>query len=99
MYSFYSTTVFTFLLLLITFEPLKLKQSYIPHGINALGVQWCGCIFMFCYIDLNLALLLHKTVLVTFLLASAVDMKQPIDVKNNTFDKKANLLYLLLILT
>ena len=28
-----------------------------------------------------------------------LDMKQPIHVKNKTFDKKANLLYLLLILT
>ena len=78
MHSFYSKTVFTFLLLLITFEPLELKQSYIPHlkvlmcGINALGVQWCGCIFMLCYANLNLALLLHKTVLVTFLLARCV---------------------------
>ena len=41
-------------------------------GINALGVQWCGCIFMLCYTNLNLALLLHKTVLVMFLLASTV---------------------------
>ena len=78
MYSFYSKTVFTFLLLLITFEPLELKQSYIPHlkvlmcGINALGAQWCDYILIQCYTDLKLALLLHKTVFVTFLLASAV---------------------------
>ena len=34
--------------------------------------QWRGYISMLCYAHLNLALLLHKTVLVTFLLASAV---------------------------
>ena len=36
-------------------------------GINGFSPQWCGCILY-----LKLALLLHKTVLVTFPLASAV---------------------------
>ena len=63
---------------LITFEPLELKQSYIPHlkvlvcGINAFSLQWCGCIFISCYTHLKLALLLQKTELLTFLLASTV---------------------------
>ena len=54
---------------LITFEPLELKQSYIPHlkvlvcGIDAFSPQWCGSIFMWCYTHLKLALLLHKTAL------------------------------------
>ena len=54
------------------------KKSYIPHskvlvnGINASSSQWCGCIFTMCYTHLNLALLFHKTVLVTFLLASTL---------------------------
>ena len=77
--SLLSETYFTFLLWLITFEPLELKQSYIPHlkvlmcRINALDVQRCGYIFILCYTHLKLALLLHKTELVTFLLASTVD--------------------------
>ena len=41
-------------------------------GINASGAQWCGYISTLCYIHLKLALLLHKTALVTFLLASTV---------------------------
>ena len=41
-------------------------------GINASSYQWFGCIFILCYNHLNLALLLHKTVLVTFLLTSTV---------------------------
>ena len=64
-----SKTDFTFLLWLITFEPLELKQSYIPHlkvlmcGINASEVQWCGCIFILHYTHQKLTLLLHKTAL------------------------------------
>ena len=64
-----SKTDFTFLLWLITFEPLDLKQSYIPHlkvlmcGINASGVQWCGCIFILHYTHQKLTLLLHKKAL------------------------------------
>ena len=64
----------------MTFESFELKQRYIPHlkvlvcGINAFSSKWHGFIFILCYTHLNLALLLHKTVLVTFLLASTVSM-------------------------
>ena len=63
---------------MITSEPLELRQRYEPHlkallcGINASSFQWSGCIFISCYTHLNLALLLHKTVFVTFLLGSTV---------------------------
>ena len=33
------------------------------RGIDALGAQWCGCIFTFHYTHLKLALLLNKTAL------------------------------------
>ena len=78
MHSFHSKTDFTFLLQLITFKPLDLKQSYIPHlkvlmcGINDFGAQWCGHISISCYTHLKLELLLHKIVLIMFLLASTV---------------------------
>ena len=42
-------------------------------GIIAFGAQWCGYIFILYYTHLKLALLLHKTVLLTFLLASTVE--------------------------
>ena len=50
--------------------PLEINQNYIPHlkvlgcGISASSSQWCGCIFIFSYTHLNLALLLHKQGLV-----------------------------------
>ena len=75
MYNFYSKIVFTFLLLLITFE---LKQSYIPHlkvlmcSINAFVAHLLGDFFILCYTNLNLALLLHKTVLVNFPIATTL---------------------------
>ena len=59
-------------------EPLDLKQSYIPQlkvlvcGINEYGFQLRGCIFMLCHTHMNLALVRHKIVLVTFLLGSTV---------------------------
>ena len=55
---------------LITFDNLKLQESYIPLlkvlvcGMNAFSPKWCGYIFTLCYTHLKLALLLHKTVLV-----------------------------------
>ena len=73
-----SKTDFTFLLWLITFEPLELKQSYIPHlkvlmcGNNASSYQWCGFIFILYYYHLKLALLLHKTALVNFPIGTTV---------------------------
>ena len=63
---------------LITLKPLELKQNCMSHlkvlvcGIDAYSFQFHGCIFMLCYTHLNLALLLHKTVLVTFLLGSTL---------------------------
>ena len=78
MHSFYSKTVFTFLLLLITFETLEINQSYIPHlkvlvcGINASSSQQGGCIFILCYTHLKLTLLLHKQGLVATGVATTV---------------------------
>ena len=63
---------------LITFEPLEINQSYIPHlkvlvcGIDAFSPQWCGSIFTWCYTHLKLALLLHKTATAKYILHSAV---------------------------
>ena len=63
---------------LITFESLELNEKHIPHfkklmcGIDASSPQLCGCLFILCYTHLNLILLLHKTVLITFPLASAI---------------------------
>ena len=62
-----SKSEFSFALLLITFEPLDLEQSYIPHlkalmcGINAIGAQGDGCTFTLCHAPLKMAVLLHKT--------------------------------------
>ena len=41
-------------------------------GINASSPQWCRSIFILCSTYLKFTLLLHKTVLVTFLFASTV---------------------------
>ena len=63
---------------LITFEPLEQKQSYIPLlkvlmcGMNAWGAQWHGGIFILQYTSLKMVLLLHKTALVNFPLATTV---------------------------
>ena len=62
----------------MTFEPFELKQSYVLHlkvqmcGINFSGAQWCGYILISCYTHLKLALLLHKTEVVMFILGSTV---------------------------
>ena len=61
-----SKSDFSFALLLVTFEPLDIQQSYIPLlkalkcGINAVGAQGPGCSFSFCHAHLKIALLLHK---------------------------------------
>ena len=70
MYTFYTTLLsksdFSFVLLLVTFEPLDLEQSYIPHlkalmcGINAAEAQRCDCMFTFCYAYPKMGVLLHK---------------------------------------
>ena len=75
---FLSKTHVTFLLWLITFEPLEQKQSYIPLlkvlmcGMNARGAQQHAGIFILWYTSLKMALLLHKTALVNFPMATIV---------------------------
>ena len=75
---FLSKTHVTFLLWLITFEPLEQKQIYIPLlkvlmcGMNAWGAQWHGGIFILQFTSLKMVLLLHKTTLVNFPLATTV---------------------------
>ena len=75
---FLSKTHVTFLLWLITFEPLEQKQSYIPLlkvlmcGMNAWGAQWHGGIFILQFTSLKMVLLLHKTTLVNFPMATTV---------------------------
>ena len=61
---------FSFALFLVTFEPLDLKQSYIPHlkalmcGINAAEAQGCDCMFTFCHAYPKMGVLLHKMAIV-----------------------------------
>ena len=61
-----SKSDFSFALLLVTFEPLDIQQSYIPLlkalmcGINAVGAQGSGCMFTLCHAPLKMAVLLHK---------------------------------------
>ena len=75
---FLSKTHFTFLSWLITFKPLDQKQSYIPLlkvlmcGINGQGPQWHNGIFILRYTSLKMSVLLHKTALVNFLMATTV---------------------------
>ena len=75
---FHSKTDFTFLLQLITFEALELKQSYMSHlkvlvcGMNTSSSHWLGCIFILCYTHLKIVLLLYKTVLVNYLMSTNV---------------------------
>ena len=63
---------------LITFEPLEQKQSYISLlkvlmcGMNAWGAQWHGGIFILQFTTLKMVLLLHKTALVNFPMATTV---------------------------
>ena len=68
--AFLSKSDFSFVLLLVTFEPLEVEQSYIPLlkalmcGINAVGAQGCGCMFTFCHAYLKMGVLLHKMAIV-----------------------------------
>ena len=61
-----SKSDFSFALLLATFEPLDIQQSYIPLlkalmcGIIAVGAQGSGCMFTFCHAPLKAAVLLQK---------------------------------------
>ena len=53
-------------------------EDPVPHlkvlmcSINASGAKWCGYISISCYTNLMLALLLHKTVIVNFLMSKTV---------------------------
>ena len=72
---------------LITFEPLEQKQSYIPLlkvlmcGMNAWGAQWHGGIFILQYTSLKMVLLLHKTALVNFPMATTVIWETIVEIK------------------
>ena len=60
-------------------SPPEQKQSYIPLlkvlvcGINAWGAQWLGGNFTLQYIILKMTILLHKTALVNFPMATTVE--------------------------
>ena len=68
--TFLSKSDFSFVLLLVTFEPLEVEQSYIPLlkalicSINVVGAQGCSCMSTFCHAPLKIALLLHKMAIV-----------------------------------
>ena len=68
--TFLSKSEFSFALLLVTFEPLEVEQSYIPHlkalmcGINAAEAQGCDCMFTFCHAYPKMGILLHKMAIV-----------------------------------
>ena len=76
---FLSKTHFSFLLWLITVENLKQKQSYVlilkvlMCGMKVQGAQWHGSIFILQYTSLKMVLLLHKTALVNFPMATTVN--------------------------
>ena len=82
MFTFYTTflskLVFPFLLLRVTFEPLKVEQSYISLlkalkcGIIAVGAQARDCSFSLCHAHLKMCALLHKQATVRFDLILAV---------------------------
>ena len=65
-----SKSEFSFALLLVTFEPHEVEQSYIPHlkalmcGINAAEAQGCDCMFTFCHAYPKMGDLLHKMAIV-----------------------------------
>ena len=85
MSTFYTTFLskldFSFILLLATFEPLEVEQSYIPllkalvSGINDVGAQGCGCMFRLCHTSLKMGLLLHKTEIVCRVMLLSVDVQ------------------------
>ena len=65
-----SKSDFSFALLLVSFEPLDLEQSCIPHlkalmcGINSAEAQGCECMFTFCHAYPKMGVLLHKMAIV-----------------------------------
>ena len=68
--TFLSKSDFSFVLLLVTFEPLEVEQSYIPLlkalmcGINVKRAQGCDCMFTFCHAYPKMGVLLHKMAIV-----------------------------------
>ena len=76
--TFLSKSDFSFALLLVTFEPLEVEQSYIPVlkalkcVINAVGAQGRGCSSSLCHAHLKIGVLLHKEATVQFDLILAV---------------------------
>ena len=64
--TFLSKSDISFVLLLVTFEPLEVEQSYIPLfkalmcGIDVVGAHGCSCMSTFCHAPLKIVLLLHK---------------------------------------
>ena len=75
-----SKSDFSFALLLVTFEPLDIQQSYIPLlkalkcGINAVGAQGRGCSSLLFHAHLKIRVLLHKQATVRFFLILAVSL-------------------------
>ena len=73
-----SKSDFSFALLLVTFEPLDIQQSYIPLlkalkcGINAVGAQGHDCRPLLCHAHLKMGDLLHKQATVCSLMSMAV---------------------------
>ena len=73
-----SKSDFSFALLLVTFEPLDIQQSYIPLlkalkcGINAVGAQGRGFSSLLCHAHLKMGVLLHKEASRRFIMILAV---------------------------
>ena len=76
--TFLSKSDFSFALLLVTFEPPDIQQSYIPLlkalkcGINAVEAQGRGCRSLLCHAHLKMGVLLHKQATGRFILILAV---------------------------
>ena len=85
-----SKSEFSFALLLVTFEPFDLEQSYIPHlkalmcDINAAEAQRCDCMFTFCYAYSKMGVLLHKMTNASHSSSGTVSMYNIILFKNTT---------------
>ena len=79
--TFLSKSDFSFVLLLVTFEPLEVEQSYIPLlkalmcCINPVGGQGCGCMSTFCLAPLKIAVLLHKMLFILDLAVTLFHLK------------------------
>ena len=69
---------FSFALLLVTFEPLDIQQSYIPLlkalkcVINSVGAHGRDCSSLLCHPHLKMDVLLHKQATICSLMSMAV---------------------------